>query len=163
MRTTIYGSFIVTLSLGSFTSALAQNNSQNKESNDAYRQLGRQDYEKFLSGKTIKGEYRFMRERSKTFRFEEHHNTDGTTDYKEGSIRSKGLWFILGEHKICYKYPNDSEMFAGTSCFWVYKADKCYYGYNLGAMTLRGPRNFSNWGARWIIKGDGGSCAPSLS
>ena len=153
---------ITFFSVAHFAHASAQESDKSQENNDAYRQLGKQDYDDLLPGKTIKGEYRFMRARTKTFRFEEHHNANGTTDYTEGPIRSKGIWFTLGEHKVCYKYPDDNTL-SGTSCFWVYKADKCYYGYGLNSMTLRGPRDFNDWSARWIIKGDGGSCDTPVS
>lgn len=124
-----------------------------------YTPMMKESYEKLLTGKTITGEYRFLRELTKTYDFSETHNADGTTDYTEGQIRSKGIWYVLGEQKICYKYPNDENMGGRTSCFWVYKSEDCYYGYSLNQMTLNGPRNYDNWGARWVLKGSGGSCA----
>ena len=135
---------------------------QNSNAQDDYHALTQKEYKALLGGKTIKGEYRFARKRTQTFLFEERHNQDGTTDYKEGPLRSKGLWFTLGTHKICYKYPNDKDIL-GTSCFWVYLSKGCYYGYSLSEMSLMGPRDFDDWSARWIVKGDGGSCNIPMS
>lgn len=128
----------------------------------AYKPLTHDEYLELLPGKTIKGEYRFMRQRTKTYQFQETHNADGTTDYKEGPIRSKGIWYPLGKQKICYKYPGDPNM-SGTSCWFVYNDDGCFYGYNISQMTLKGPRYFDNWGARWVIVGSGGTCDASVS
>ena len=156
MRKSILPILVLVLSFG--ISASAGPKTQPK----AYSPLTHDQYLKLLPGKTIKGEYRYMRERTKTYRFSEHHNADGTTDYKEGTIHSKGIWYPLGKQKICYKYPGDPDM-SGTSCWFVYNDDGCYYGYNIGEMTLRGPRNFDNWGARWVIVGEGGSCDAPVS
>lgn len=124
-----------------------------------YTPLMKGDYKTLLTGKTITGEYRYLREQTKTYDFSETHFADGTTDYREGQIRSKGIWYVLGEQKICYKYPNDKNMGDGTTCVWVYKSENCYYGYSLNQMSLNGPRNYDNWMARWVIKGSGGYCA----
>ncbi|PHR91323.1 MAG: hypothetical protein COA69_12490 [Robiginitomaculum sp.] len=128
-----------------------------------YVPLNKSQYEKLLSGHVIKGEYRFMRERTKTFRFSELHRADGTTDYKEGKLRIKGIWYTVGERKVCYKYPGSVVMGGSISCFWVYKSEDCYYGYNIGQMSLNGPRNYNDWAARWVLEGSGGSCAAPVS
>ncbi len=128
-----------------------------------YAPITAPQFQILLPGNTIIGEYRQMRERTKTYNFSEKHNKDGTTDYFEGSLKSKGVWYTLGKQKICYKYPNDENMGAGISCFWVYKQDTCYYGYGIAAMTLNGPRRFEDWSARWILKGSGGTCDAPIS
>jgi hypothetical protein len=129
-------------------------------SSDSYAPLTATEMDALLPGSTIKGEYRTLRQRSQTFNFSETHHDDGTTQYKEGDFLENGLWYTLGDRKICYKYPENPEML--TSCFWVYKSvddkDGCYYGYGLANMSLRGPRNFNDWTARWIIEGSGSSC-----
>jgi len=134
--------------------ANADNGADQKE----YAPLSSKQFNKILPGNTITGEYRQMRERTKTYNFSEKHHKDGTTDYKEGPIKSKGIWYTLGERKICYKYPNDPNMGPQISCFWVYKQDTCYYGYGINNMTLKGPRSFDDWSARWVVKGSGGNC-----
>ena len=131
--------------------------------NKDYAPITAEQLKQLLTGNTITGEYRFMRERTKTYNFSELHHPDGTTDYEEGPVKSKGVWYTLGKHKICYKYPNDPNMDTGISCFWVYKQDTCYYSYTRDAMSLKGPRRFEDWGARWIIKGSGGSCDEPVS
>jgi len=128
-----------------------------------YAPITAEQFQYMLPGKTITGEYRQMRERTKTYNFSEAHYKDGTTDYAEGPIRAKGIWYVLGKQKICYKYPEAENMVAGASCFWVYKQDTCYYGYSIGAMTLGGPRRFEDWSARWIVKGSGGTCDAPIS
>ncbi len=128
-----------------------------------YAPIPSEKIRQILGGKTIIGEYRFMRERTKTYNFSEVHHQDGSTDYVEGPVKSKGVWYTLGSHKICYKYPNDPNMGNGISCFWVYRQDTCYYSYSRAVMGLQGPRRFEDWGARWIIKGSGGSCDEPVS
>ncbi len=128
-----------------------------------YTPLTNKQLNKMLPGSTITGEYRQMRERTKTYNFSEKHYKNGTTDYTEGTIKAKGIWYTLGKHKICYKYPNDENMGPQINCFWVYKQDTCYYGYGIGAMTLKGPRNYNDWSARWIVKGSGGTCDAPVS
>ncbi len=134
----------------------AQENSA--QSGKSFKPLNAERFMQILPGNTLLGEYRFLRERSNTYNFTEKHYADGTTDYREGDIREKGIWYTLGNNKICYKYPESKEMGGYISCFWVYEHDKCFYGYSISEMTLNGPRNFNDWVARWIIKGSGGSC-----
>jgi len=149
---------IILLVLAS-SAAYAEENAGNKK----YTPITAKQFQKMLPEKTITGEYRQMRARTKTYNFSEIHHKDGTTDYSEGPIKSKGVWYTLGKQKICYKYPNDENMDQGTSCFWVYKQDTCFYGYSIGAMTLSGPRRYEDWSARWIIKGSGGTCDAPVS
>ncbi len=104
-----------------------------------------------------------MRERTKTYNFSEYHHKNGSTRYTEGKIKSNGLWYVLGERKICYKYPDSPEMGDYISCFWVYRSEGCYYGYSLEQMGLKGPRNYDDWIARWVLEGSGASCAEALS
>ena len=130
--------------------------------NKTYTPLSAEDYHRLLPGHTLIGEYRFLRERTKTFNFTEAHHADGTTDYREGPIRAKGVWYTLGKHKVCYKYPNQPDMGDGISCFWVYNQNGCYYGYSFDSMTLHGPRRFEDWTARWVIKGSGKSCDEAI-
>lgn len=127
-----------------------------------YTPIPNTQYKDIVTGNTIKGEYRFMRQRTKTYNFTEHHNADGTTLYKEGAIEAKGIWFTLGTNKVCYKYAKGSPMGNATSCFWIYESKSCYYGYGLPYMGINGPRNFDDWTARWVIKGSGGSCSAPI-
>lgn len=128
-----------------------------------YKALKKEDYEGLLPGATIKGEYRYLRERTQTFNFEEDHFADGTTKYREGSLRANGIWYTVGKRKICYTYPG-SEILSGVHCFWVFTQDGCYYIYNFTNMTLdQTPRRYQDWVARWIIKGDSGSCDAPVS
>ena len=140
------------------TAAAAENKAQN-----AYEAMTAEKFKKLLPGKTLLGEYRYMRERSKTYNFRETHHANGTTDYIEGPIKSKGKWYTLSTHKICYTYPDDPDMGGNISCFWVYNNDGCYYGYSRREMTLKGPRSYNDWSARWIIKGSGKSCDAAVS
>ena len=144
-----------------FTAGTA--NANETSDSKKYAPITAEQFQKMLPGNTITGEYRQMRERTKTYNFSESHHKDGTTDYAEGPIRAKGVWYTLGKQKICYRYPNDANMGDGISCFWVYKQDTCYYGYGIGAMTLKGPRRFEDWSARWVVKGSGGTCDAPIS
>ena len=144
--------FIILLGLGINAPLLQAGESK------TFKPLTAERFKEMLPGKTLLGEYRQLRERSNTFNFSEKHYADGTTDYQEGELREKGVWYTLGDNKICYKYPESKIMGGYVSCFWVYEDSKCFYGYGLNEMTLNGPRNFNDWTARWVIKGEGGTC-----
>jgi len=108
------------------------------------------------------GEYRNFRDVTKTYNYTEYHFSDGVTDYIEGKKQEKGIWKIVGDDKICYKYPK-SNYYTQTYCFIVYLSDTCYYKYSVRDMTLRGPRSWNRWTSRAIRKGDGGACAEPIS
>ncbi len=118
---------------------------------------------KLLLDKTVISEYRDTTGGIKTYQFSEHHNGDGSTDYIElGQAPVKGLWELVGDDKVCYRYPK-TPRFTDTYCFIVYKIDSCYYSYNTRSMTVNGPRNWDFWTSRFVVKGDGGSCADAVS
>ena len=126
--------------------------------------LSAQQLTKILSGHKIKGEYRFMRERSRTYNFTEFHYANGTTDYAEGPIVGKGKWYPLGSRKICYSYADSTVLNATPSCFWIYEIQGCYYGYNIGSMGVGGRLlRPEDWTARWVIEGDGAACEEPVS
>jgi len=105
------------------------------------------------------GEYREYRNITRTFNYTEYHSKDGKTDYIEGRKREAGRWKIVGDEKICYKYPN-SRYYTQTYCFYVFNADGCYYKFTPSNMTLkRRPKNWDKWSSRAVRKGAGGSCA----
>ena len=96
------------------------------------------------------------------YRFEEYHDPDGSVTYIEnGAEPVMGNWKIIGGDKICYTYKNDPVL-KGPYCFFVYQDDKCYYNFQIGAMTVYGPRSKGLWTSRFIIKGNGGSCGPPI-
>ena len=106
---------------------------------------------------TMKGEYRIFRDLTKTYRYTEHHTKDGKTHYIEGKRIENGLWKIIGQDKICYRYP-DSKDYNSTYCFYVYNIEGCYYKFSPYNMTLHGPRDWELWTSRAVRKGHGGSC-----
>ena len=123
-----------------------------------FRQIKGKTLKNLFIDKTVIAEYQDINGGIKNYRFTEHHNADGTTDYIEaGEKTEKGLWKIIGQDKICYKYPGN-QVFTKTYCFFVYKDETCYYNYGVGSMTLKGPKNRDWWTSRFIIKGQGGSC-----
>jgi hypothetical protein len=111
---------------------------------------------------TVISEYQSIRG-IKHYQFSEHHNPDGTTDYVElGETGEPGLWKLVGDDKICYRYPGNRR-FPDTYCFVVYKIDTCYYNFGTQDMTMRGPRNWDAWTSRFVVKGDGGVCGEGVS
>ena len=108
------------------------------------------------------GEYRSVRDRTQTSNYTEFHFDDGSTDYKEGPQVEKGIWNLVGQDKVCYRYP-ESSSYTQTYCFFVYESDGCYYKYSLYAMGLNGPVNYDYWSSRAIRKGSGKSCAAPIS
>ena len=112
---------------------------------------------------TVFSEYQRAGGGIKNEQFTETHHANGETDYQElGTPKIKGEWQIVGDDKICYRYPGN-EVFTKTYCFFVYKSGTCYYNYGPGQMTLKGPYNWDLWTSRFVRKGDGGSCAKPVS
>ncbi len=133
----------------------------NSSNNKSFKQLKDDELRAVFNEAMIIGEYRNLREATKTYNYTEYHYADGTTDYKEGAQKLKGVWKIIGGDKICYKYPK-SKIYTRTYCFFVYANDKCYYQYSPYAMTLKGPRDWGRWTSRAIKKGEGGSCDEAI-
>lgn len=131
--------------------------------NANFETISAAEFKKIIPGKTIVGEYRFLRARTNTYNFSEHHTTDGRSIYKEGSEVQNGKWYVLGQRKVCYKYDRGTEM-AGVHCFWVFRDSGCYYSYGLSQMKIdQTPRDYNNWVARWVIKGSGATCTAPIS
>ncbi len=134
------------------------------QSTSEYTQMKGKDLRAVYNDTLVLSEYRtFKGIHNKTYDHKEFHHADGTTDYTEiGSETEKGLWQIIGGDKICYRYPETQE-FPQTYCFFVYRQDKCYYQYDLSAMTIHGPRSWDLWVSRFVRKGDGGVCGEPTS
>ena len=111
---------------------------------------------------TMIGEYRLYRTETETYNYQEFHSKDGSTDYVEGEQREKGIWTLVGDDKICYRYPK-SDYYTQKYCFFVFNIDGCYYKFSLRQMSVRGPRNWDRWSSRAIRKGSGKSCAVPTS
>lgn len=130
----------------------------NGQENPAGHWIKGQELHRLFMGKTAIGEYHSANGGIKNDRFTELHKPDGHTDYIElGQRTENGLWWLVGDNRICYRYPGN-EVFNRTYCFFVFKREDCYYNYSFGAMGLKGPRNADWWTSRFVIKGDGGSC-----
>ena len=130
--------------------------------NSAYQQLKGKALRDVFADTMMLGEYRVYRDITRTYNYTEFHHANGTTDYVEGKKKLDGRWKIIGDDKICYKYPH-SQYYDSTYCFFVFKQDKCYYKFSLEQMTLHGPRNWNRWSSRAVRKGDGGSCGDEVS
>ena len=128
-----------------------------------YQQIKGKALRAVFSDTLMVGEYRQYRDETKTYNYSEYHHKNGTTDYVEGRKKEDGRWKIVGDDKICYKYPN-SDYYTGTYCFIVYKSEGCYYKYSPFDMSWRSgrPKNWDRWSSRAIRKGHGGSCDDPL-
>lgn len=121
-------------------------------------QVTGEDLRAVFSDTVMVGEYQEYRDITRTFNYTESHHADGTSDYAEGRKKEDGRWKIIGEDKICYKYPR-SRYYTRTYCFFVFNVDGCYYKFTPQNMTInRGPRNWDRWSSRAVRKGAGGSC-----
>jgi len=139
----------------------AHANSNANQSAGAVQMKG--DDLRFVFNQTMMiGEYREYRDITRTYNYTEFHFKDGTTDYIEGRKSEDGRWKIIGDDKICYKYPK-SQYYTQTYCFFVFKSDGCYYKFAPRNMTLRGPRNWDRWSSRAIRKSSGGTCDEPVS
>jgi len=134
----------------------------NANNDTEFKQMLGDDLRAVFNNTMMIGEYRAVRDRTKTNNYTEFHFDDGSTDYKEGPQKEKGIWTLVGPDKVCYRYP-DSSSYTQTYCFFVYESDGCYYKYSLQAMGLRGPRNYDYWSSRAIRNGSGKSCAAPIS
>jgi len=116
------------------------------------------DLRAVFSDTTMVGEYQEYRDITRTYNYAETHHADGTTDYVEGRKKEDGRWNIIGEDKICYKYPR-SRYYTRTYCFFVFNVENCYYKFTPQEMTIKsGPKNWDRWSSRAVRKGAGGSC-----
>lgn len=127
-----------------------------------FKQMLGDDLKAVFNETMMVGEYRAYRDETETNNYTEYHFEDGSTDYKEGPQRERGVWNLVGPDKICYKYP-DSANYRDTYCFFVYESEGCYYKYSLEAMSLRGPKSYDYWSSRAVRKGSGKSCAAPIS
>lgn len=127
-----------------------------------FKQLLGDDLKAIFNDTMMIGEYRAYRDKTKTNDYTEFHYKDGSTDYKEGPQNERGIWNIVGQDKICYRYP-ESAFYTQTYCFFVYEAEGCYYKYSLQAMGLGGPRSYDYWSSRAFRKGSGKSCTAPIS
>ena len=124
-------------------------------------QMKGEDLRAVFSDTMMIGEYRNYRDITRTYNYTEDHHADGTTDYVEGRKKEDGRWKVIGDDKVCYKYPN-SRYYTRTYCFFVYDDDGCYYKFAPSDMTLkRGPKNWDRWSSRAVRKGAKGSSAGS--
>lgn len=108
-----------------------------------------------FAGKTHKGVYKDVRERTGSSTFTETTHADGTTDYQEGAMKLKGRWITAGD-TICYKY--DDPVNPGPHCFKIYEVGTCLYGYNPRATTSRGPIDPNYWSVKSLREGDISTC-----
>jgi hypothetical protein len=134
----------------------------NANNDAAHKQMKGDDLKAVFFETTMIGEYRAYRTKTETYNYTEFHREDGSTDYFEGDRLEKGVWTLVGDDKICYRYPG-SDYYLQTYCFFVFNVEGCYYKFSLGQMTLRGPRNWDRWSSRAIRKGSGASCAVPVS
>lgn len=112
---------------------------------------------------TVRSEYQRLETGIQNDHFTETHHANGDTDYQElGTPKIKGSWKIVGDDKICYRYPGN-KVFTQTYCFFVYKSGSCYYNYGARQMTLNGPYDWDLWTSRFVREGDGGSCVQPVS
>ena len=134
------------------------------QTKSTYHQVTGEDLRAVFADAMILSEYRsFKGINKKSYDFKEYHFADGTTDYTEkGSKTEKGRWDIIGDDKICYKYPT-TQAFPQTYCFFVFRQGKCYYQYGVSEMTIYGPRSYDLWVSRFVRKGDGGVCGEAIS
>lgn len=112
---------------------------------------------------TVLSEYQRIGGGIQNDQYTETHHANGDTDYQElGTPKIKGSWQIVGNDKICYRYPGN-KVFTQTYCFFVYKSGSCYYNYGARQMTLKGPYDWRLWTSRFVRKGDGGTCDAPVS
>lgn len=132
------------------------------ENETGFKQMLGDDLRAVFNETMMIGEYRAYRDNTQTNNYTEYHFKDGSTDYKEGPQKERGVWTLVGADKICYRYP-DSDFYKQTYCFFVYESEGCYYKYSRQVMGLNGPKNYGYWSSRAVRKGSGQTCAAPIS
>ncbi len=110
-----------------------------------------------FSGKTVTGDYPGGR------KFIERYNSDGSLQYEDTSLTSRGKWTIKGT-TFCTFYDNPV---IGGACFKVTRTPaNCIEYYQVGDPAGRGIKSgkpAQSWSARGVIAGEKGSCVDSQS
>ena len=129
-----------------------------------FTKLTSEEIHKVLDKNTIVGHARNSVGNTSPYTFSEEHFSDGTVLViaPKFNFKEKGVWYTLGDNKVCYKYPSSND-YPSATCIWVYEAKGCYYTYGLKRMTVSGPKDYDDWSGRWIIEGSGKSCAAPVS
>lgn len=116
-------------------------------------------------GRTMDGTYKAIRERTGTSHFTESFAKDGTTDYREGTLREHGRWQLSGapgfEDVICFTYGG--AMAGPPSCFNVFREGTCLYSYNPALVRSGQPIDTNRWSAKTVIRGELSSCDDLVS
>ena len=113
------------------------------------------------AGRTLEGIYKVPRQRTGTDLFTETFNTDGTTEYREGSITDTGYWTV-SDKLLCFRYLGP--LAGGTDCFVIFQSCTCYYAYTpreLGRDEM--PRDPNRWTVKAIFRGDISTCDDLVS
>ncbi|MEP6343666.1 MAG: hypothetical protein ABJ275_10145 [Maricaulaceae bacterium] len=90
---------------------------------DTAKKLDGAGLRSLFSDVTHKGQYRFLREATKTFAFVETTRADGTLTHRQGQEILSGIWNINSD-QICYTYD---QIWTYPVCFNIYKSGTCYY------------------------------------
>ena len=116
-------------------------------------------------GRTMDGTYKGVRQRTGTSSFTETFAKDGSTDYREGTLRERGRWKLSGapgfEDVICFTYSGT--MAGPPSCFTVFRDGTCLYSYSPSMVRAGKPLNSNFWQAKTVIRGELSSCDDLVS
>ncbi|WP_409433853.1 hypothetical protein ACJ3XI_04925 [Litorimonas sp. RW-G-Af-16] len=109
--------------------------------------------------KTHDGAYNFSRDGKARSFYTETHLDNGDTQYREGDLVSKGIWFTKTD-AICYAYENPG-MTGG--CFRVYRVKNCYYYYSTQMARRDDELDRDYWVARSTLSGEAPECEAAIS
>lgn len=70
--------------------------------------------------------------------------------------------YAVKDERLCYTY-NDPDTVTGTFCFYVYRAENCYYHFADNRPLPEKMEDFDNWHSMAYRHEDSETCLPSMS
>lgn len=108
-----------------------------------------------ISGTTLLGIYRGRRRSSGTQHFTEHHDPNGTTDYREGDLSGQGRWAIIRD-QLCFAYKDI--LSPGPHCFVIIQSGNCLFNYREKLIKNNLPTHTELWSSKAVPKGQISTC-----
>jgi len=70
--------------------------------------------------------------------------------------------YVVNDDQLCYTY-HDPDTVKGTFCFYVYRAENCYYHYSVRRPLPEKAKDFDEWISMAYRKEDMDTCLPAMS
>ncbi len=96
--------------------------------------------------------------------FTEYHDDNNKSTYSHrGHINFTIIGdYVVKDEQLCYTY-HDPDTVQGTFCFYVYRAENCYYHFSVNRPLPKASKDFDNWISMAYRKEDMDTCLPAMS